>query len=147
MSHKKKLLCHISQTNRYAFYWTSSVRTTAHDTKEYMGCGVIAPLALDGGQWSTSCPSHLTPGKRAPTTHQYEAGWACLNVQKNLLTLPVSETWVIWAREQSLNQMYLNSVHITIIMFKNIWHWSYQPDIRDKCQGPFRTEEYNFSWW
>jgi hypothetical protein len=26
-------------------------------------------LALDMGEWSTSCPNHLTPGKRAPTTH------------------------------------------------------------------------------
>jgi len=26
--------------------------------------------ALDGGQWSASCPSHFTPVKRAPGTYQ-----------------------------------------------------------------------------
>jgi hypothetical protein len=27
-------------------------------------------LALDGGKWSASCPSHFTPRKRAPGTHR-----------------------------------------------------------------------------
>ena len=106
-------------------------------------CPWFLTLALDGGQWSNSRPSHLTPGERAPSTHQYEAGWAHLDVQKNLLTLPISETWVIQAIQKSLARVYLNMVCITIIMFKNIWHWSYQPDITDKCQGLFKTEEYN----
>jgi len=26
-------------------------------------------LALDGGEWSVSHPSHFTPGERAPDTH------------------------------------------------------------------------------
>jgi hypothetical protein len=44
-------------------------------------CGVsggIAPRiptsALDGGEWSTSCPGRFTPRERAPGTHR-TGGW------------------------------------------------------------------------
>jgi hypothetical protein len=30
--------------------------------------------ALDGGEWSASCPSHITPRERAPPTHSV-GGW------------------------------------------------------------------------
>jgi len=32
-------------------------------------------LALGGGDWSASCPSHFTPKERAPVTH-WIGGWA-----------------------------------------------------------------------
>jgi hypothetical protein len=31
-------------------------------------------LALDGGEWSASCPGHFTPGGRAPDT-PWIGGW------------------------------------------------------------------------
>jgi len=31
-------------------------------------------LALDGGEWSASCPGHLTPKERAPGTHCISLG-------------------------------------------------------------------------
>jgi len=31
-------------------------------------------LALDGGEWSVSCPSHFTPGESAPIVHLV-GGW------------------------------------------------------------------------
>jgi hypothetical protein len=31
-------------------------------------------LALDGGEWSASCPCHFTPRTRAPGTH-WIGGW------------------------------------------------------------------------
>jgi hypothetical protein len=41
--------------------------------KAYVGVDVQISIfltsALVGGEWSASCPSHLTPGERAPTTH------------------------------------------------------------------------------
>jgi hypothetical protein len=71
-------LCHISLTNRCDFYWTPSVHTAAHDSKEYMGRGGIAPLILNlGTRWRSVVnltPQPLYPGERAPSTHQYE-GW------------------------------------------------------------------------
>jgi hypothetical protein len=30
--------------------------------------------ALEGGEWSASCPSHFTPRERAPVTH-WIGGW------------------------------------------------------------------------
>jgi hypothetical protein len=43
-----------------------------------MGNGGIAPpsltLALDGDEWSASCPGHCTPGERAPCTYCI-GGW------------------------------------------------------------------------
>jgi hypothetical protein len=30
---------------------------------------IFLTLVLDGREWSASCPSHFTPGKRAPGTH------------------------------------------------------------------------------
>jgi hypothetical protein len=31
-------------------------------------------LALDGGEWSASCPGHFTPRERSPGTH-WIGGW------------------------------------------------------------------------
>jgi hypothetical protein len=35
---------------------------------------VLLTLGLVGGEWSASCPSHFTPGERAPSTH-WIGGW------------------------------------------------------------------------
>jgi hypothetical protein len=50
-----------------------------HYTKmTYGGSGGIAPLfltfALDGGEWSATCPCHFTARERAPGTH-WIGGW------------------------------------------------------------------------
>jgi hypothetical protein len=43
-----------------------------------MGSGDVAPpflgLALDGGEWSSSCSCHFTPRETAPGTH-CRGGW------------------------------------------------------------------------
>jgi hypothetical protein len=31
-------------------------------------------LAVDAGEWSSSCPGHFTPRERAPSTH-WIGGW------------------------------------------------------------------------
>jgi hypothetical protein len=47
--------------------------TKHHAMKTYWGSGGIAPRiltsALDGGEWSASCPACFTPRERAPATH------------------------------------------------------------------------------
>jgi len=35
---------------------------------------VFLPLALEGSEWSASCPHYFTPGERAPGTH-WIGGW------------------------------------------------------------------------
>jgi len=50
-----------------------------HIMKAYWGSGGIAPIhsltsALDGGEWSASCPGHFTPRERDPGTH-WIGGW------------------------------------------------------------------------
>jgi hypothetical protein len=47
--------------------------------KAYWGSGGIAPIhsltsALDGGEWSASCPGHFTPRETAPGIH-WIGGW------------------------------------------------------------------------
>jgi hypothetical protein len=46
--------------------------------EDVWGSGDIAPpfltLALDGGEWSASCPSRFTPGERVDGTHCIR-GW------------------------------------------------------------------------
>jgi hypothetical protein len=46
--------------------------------KAYGGVDVYIHIfltsALAGGEWSASCPSHFTPGERAPCTH-WIGGW------------------------------------------------------------------------
>jgi hypothetical protein len=46
-----------------------------------MGGGGKAPSfltsALDGSEWSASCPGRFTPGERAPGTHRV-GGWVGL---------------------------------------------------------------------
>jgi len=37
----------------------------------------ILTLALDGGEWSASCPDHFTPQERGPSTHLM-GGWVGL---------------------------------------------------------------------
>ena len=86
--------------------------------------------------------------RRKSSRHLTVWGWTNpFDVKKNLLTLQKLEPWVIQAIEKSLSWVYLNTVRIKIVIFKNIWHWSYQPDMTDKRQGLFRTEKYNLSWW
>jgi hypothetical protein len=53
--------------------------TMHYDMKTYWGSGGRAPRilwrsALDGGEWSASCPGRFTPRERAPLTHWIE-GW------------------------------------------------------------------------
>jgi hypothetical protein len=49
--------------------------------------------ALVGGEWSTSCPGHFTPGERAPST-LWIGGWVDLRAglddleKRKFLTLP-----------------------------------------------------------
>jgi hypothetical protein len=46
--------------------------------------------ALDGGEWSASCPSHLTFQERVPSTN-WIGGWlgpGCCKVEKNLFSQP-----------------------------------------------------------
>jgi hypothetical protein len=49
-----------------------------HDTGMYWGVEIqvhiFLTLVLDGGEWSTSCPSHFTLGETVPCTH-YIGGW------------------------------------------------------------------------
>jgi hypothetical protein len=66
--------------------------------KAYVGADVyihiFLTLALAGGEWSASCASRFTPGKRASGTH-WIGGWVnpragLDNVEKRkFLTLPV----------------------------------------------------------
>jgi hypothetical protein len=65
--------------------------------------GVAPPLltlALFGGEWSSSCPSHFIPGERAAGTH-WIGGWVGLgasldNVEKGkFLPLPGLELWFL----------------------------------------------------
>jgi hypothetical protein len=61
------------------------------------GSGCIDPHFLDlgtiGGEWSTSRPSHFTPGERAPGIH-WIGGWVDLRAglddleKRKFLTLP-----------------------------------------------------------
>jgi hypothetical protein len=58
--------------------------------KTYGGSGGIAPpfltLALDGGEWSASCPS-LTAGETAPGTH-CKGGWVGPRASLHIMSLP-----------------------------------------------------------
>jgi len=47
---------------------------TNHNTmKTYerveVGSTLFLTLALERSEWSSSCPTHFTPGERAPRTH------------------------------------------------------------------------------
>jgi hypothetical protein len=62
----KEILCKI-----YFLKVTLSLCLIKYYAMEVWGGGGIAPTfltsALDGGEWSASCPSHFIPGERAPT--------------------------------------------------------------------------------
>jgi hypothetical protein len=68
--------------------------------------------ALDGAEWSASCPGRFTPGERAPGTHWIE-GWVDPRgglddfEKRKFLTLPGLEIRPLIrpARSQSLYQL------------------------------------------
>jgi hypothetical protein len=47
---------------------------------------IFLTLALDGGDWSASCPSHFTPGETAPATH-WIGHWVSLRASQDDLEL------------------------------------------------------------
>jgi hypothetical protein len=64
----------------YILWWHSTVKVKVklYNMKAYGGCGGVAPSfiisALDGGEWSASCPWHFTLGIEPPSTHCI-GGW------------------------------------------------------------------------
>jgi hypothetical protein len=58
------------------------------------GSSIIAPLfmtsALDGVEWSASCPGDLPPGKEPPNPVGQEAGLAS------------DQVWTLWSKEKYL---------------------------------------------
>jgi len=72
------------------------------------GSGGTAPctilLALDGDEWSASCPSHFIPGKKPLVPSGWEAGWA---TEPHCLVLPPNTGYITL----------LISVYIYTVMF------------------------------
>lgn len=55
--------------------------------EDVSGSGAISlTLALDGDEWSTSCPNHFTPEKRAPGIYWIE-DW---------VGLELVQAWQLW---------------------------------------------------
>jgi hypothetical protein len=89
--------------------------TKHHDMKTYFGNGGIAPhafltSALDGGEWSASCPGRFTPRERVLGTH-WIAGWVGLRagldvVVKRKFLVPRRESNPITPIVQSVAQCY-----------------------------------------
>jgi len=53
----------------------------SHHTMKIPLLHTTLTLALDGGEWSASWPSHFTPTGKAPTPSGQETGWALEPVQ------------------------------------------------------------------
>jgi hypothetical protein len=58
------VLFSLTEHNAMKAYWGSGEYSSMHSLTS----------ALDGGEWSGSCPSHFTPRERAPGTH-WIGGW------------------------------------------------------------------------
>jgi len=70
--------------------------------------GAFLTSALDGGEWLTSCPTHLTPGKE----HQYQISSRLGGPQSccghfgeeiNLCPIPAFKPWTVQPRIWSLH--------------------------------------------
>jgi hypothetical protein len=63
---------------------------------------IFLTVALDGGEWSVSRPSHFAPGERAPVTH-WIGGWVDPRAsvddveERTFLTLPALELQPLWS--------------------------------------------------
>jgi hypothetical protein len=79
------------------------------------GSGGIVPSfltsALDGGQWSASLSCCFNPGRRAPGTHWYLAGWASKSVRKLVLVF-------YEATEKKLELIY-GAIYFTICLIND----------------------------
>jgi hypothetical protein len=74
--HKVKLsLCLIKYAPRHEDVWRSG--------------DIVLPFfsALDGGEWSASCPSHFTPGGSSPSIH-----WKVLLIPQFFLCIVIHIT-------------------------------------------------------
>jgi hypothetical protein len=86
-------------------------------------------LALEGGEWSASCPSHFTPGERDPDTH-WISGWVGLaasldTVEKRQIPNPClikiiilnSDCKVMTPHDLMENHLNKNTLHFLRILF------------------------------